>query len=102
MNPNLHRTAEFLKDHSPALVGIGAMLATTTVFLHRAETHEAITLKPAPRMAARAITWIASGMKPREWVGVHRRHHELTDQPGDPHSPAQNGRFGVLKVLAGN
>lgn len=21
------------------------------------------------------------------WVGVHRIHHQLTDQPGDPHSP---------------
>jgi stearoyl-CoA desaturase (delta-9 desaturase) len=41
-------------------------------------------------------------MKPREWVGVHRKHHAETDLEGDPHSPVQNGRFGVLKVFVGN
>ena len=86
------------------------MLATTSVFLHREATHGALKLKPAPRMAARAITWVASGMKPREWAGVHTKHHKYTDQApdpeipksGDPHSPIQNGRFGVAKVLVGN
>ena len=41
-------------------------------------------------------------MKPREWVGVHRKHHAETDQPGDPHSPFQQGKFGVVKVFVGN
>ncbi len=101
-NPNLHRAAEIIRTHGPAAAGILTMLGTTTVFLHRAETHGALKLKPVPRMAARAITWIGSGMKPREWVGVHSKHHKFTDNPGDPHSPLMNGRFGVAKVLVGN
>jgi len=107
---NLEKAGNVIKTYRPAIVGVSAMLATTTVFLHRAETHGAIKLKPVPRMAARAVTWIGSGMKPREWVGVHTRHHKYTDQApdpnvpksGDPHSPVQNGRFGVAKVLVGN
>ncbi len=81
---------------------ITTMLGITTVFLHRAETHGSIKLKPPVRFAARMGTWLLSGMKPREWVGVHGRHHDNTDTPEDPHSPIQNGRFGVAKVLFGN
>ncbi len=25
------------------------------------------------------------------WVGVHRLHHQITDKPGDPHSPRDGG-----------
>jgi stearoyl-CoA desaturase (delta-9 desaturase) len=109
-NVNLEKAGNVLRTYEPAIIGVTAMLATTSVFLHRAETHGSLKLKPVPRMAARAITWVGSGMKPREWVGVHIRHHKYTDQApdpdipksGDPHSPFQNGRFGVLKVLVGN
>jgi len=78
-------------------LGIG-----TSLFMHRSETHEAIKLHPAIRQAARFIVWAGGGMKPREWVGVHLKHHDNEDLPDDPHSPVQNGRFGVLKVLLGN
>jgi stearoyl-CoA desaturase (delta-9 desaturase) len=30
---------------------------------------------------------INSGVKPRQWVAVHRKHHAFTDVEGDPHSP---------------
>jgi len=70
--------------------------------MHRSETHEAIKLHPVVRQAARFIVWTGGGMKPREWVGVHLKHHTNEDLPDDPHSPIQNGRFGVLKVLLGN
>ena len=33
------------------------------------------------------MTWITTGIKPREWVAVHRKHHAFTDVEGDPHSP---------------
>lgn len=81
---------------------IGAMNMITTVFLHRGETHGSIEVSKPVREVARFGTWLLSGMKPREWVGVHRKHHAETDLEGDPHSPVQNGRFGVLKVFAGN
>ena len=66
-----------------------AQLATlaTTVYLHRSLAHRAVTLSPAVALAFRAFTWITTGIKPREWVAVHRRHHAFTDTDGDPHSP---------------
>jgi len=91
--------AKVIATHAAA---IGTMNMITTVFLHRGETHGAIEVGKPVREFARFGTWLLSGMKPREWVGVHRRHHEETDQAGDPHSPVQNGRFGVPKVFIGN
>src|SRR5436190_1004319 len=35
-----------------------------------------------------------------KWVGMHRRHHQYSDTPEDPHSPQHGGR-GVLGVLKG-
>jgi stearoyl-CoA desaturase (delta-9 desaturase) len=39
----------------------------------------------------RVIIWITTGIKPREWAAVHRRHHAFTDVAGDPHSPVLLG-----------
>ena len=35
-----------------------------------------------------------------QWVGMHRRHHQFSDTPQDPHSP-QHGGPGVLGLLRG-
>ena len=35
-----------------------------------------------------------------KWVGMHRRHHQYSDTPNDPHSPQHGGR-GVLGLLRG-
>jgi len=35
-----------------------------------------------------------------QWVGMHRRHHQHSDTPEDPHSPQYGGR-GVLGLLRG-
>jgi stearoyl-CoA desaturase (delta-9 desaturase) len=35
-------------------------------------------------------------MVTKEWVAIHRKHHGMTDQKGDPHSPQL---FGIWKVL---
>jgi stearoyl-CoA desaturase (Delta-9 desaturase) len=61
------------------------------VYLHRALSHRALTLHPALAWALRLNLWLTTGIKPREWVAVHRRHHAHTDEPLDPHSPAQLG-----------
>jgi stearoyl-CoA desaturase (delta-9 desaturase) len=71
----------------------------TTIFLHRTLSHRAITMSPGLRFACRFLTWITTGIRPRQWVGVHRRHHAYTDVEGDPHSPAIEG---FAKVQAGN
>jgi stearoyl-CoA desaturase (delta-9 desaturase) len=59
----------------------------TTVYLHRALSHRSLTMSPPVAFACRVVIWITTGIKPREWVAVHRKHHAFTDVPGDPHSP---------------
>ncbi|MDA8392086.1 MAG: fatty acid desaturase [Actinomycetota bacterium] len=84
------------------LVGLAvsqAALFMTTVFLHRNLSHKAITLSPAATMAFRVMTWITTGILPRQWVAVHRKHHAFTDVEGDPHSPLLEGFW---KVQLGN
>jgi stearoyl-CoA desaturase (delta-9 desaturase) len=66
-------------------------LAVTTVYLHRALSHRALTLSPRVTFACRVVTWVATGIRPRQWVAVHRRHHAFTDVAGDPHSPVLEG-----------
>lgn len=76
------------------LIGFGLMLAAnfvTTVYLHRALTHRAMTLHPVVQAVFRFLTWIMTGIRPRQWVAVHRKHHAFTDEHGDPHSPIQLG-----------
>lgn len=63
----------------------------TTVYLHRALSHKALTLHPALALPFRAVIWLTTGIKPRQWVAVHRKHHAYTDEQGDPHSPALLG-----------
>lgn len=63
----------------------------TTVYLHRALAHRALTLRGPARFAFRLLVWVSTGIKPREWVAVHRKHHAYTDVEGDPHSPVLLG-----------
>ena len=82
------------------LVGLAVCqgsLVLTTVFLHRTLSHRAITMAPALRFACRLMIWITTGIRPRQWVGVHRRHHAFTDVEGDPHSPLLEG-FATVQV----
>lgn len=65
--------------------------ACTTVYLHRALSHRALTVHPAVAWVFRAIIWVSTGIKPKEWVAVHRKHHAYTDETGDPHSPVLLG-----------
>ena len=36
-----------------------------------------------------------TGIAPRAWVAVHRKHHAFSDTPQDPHSPIQLGFWAV-------
>ena len=66
-------------------------LYLTTIYLHRALSHRALTLSPAATAVARVLTWTLTGIRPRQWVAVHRKHHAHTDKIGDPHSPVLLG-----------
>lgn len=71
----------------------------TTIYLHRAATHRAVILHPAAALTFRFLIWMTTGIIPREWVAVHRKHHAFTDTEGDPHSPLLEGFW---KVQLGN
>lgn len=70
-------------------------ICTTTLYLHRGVAHKALTAHPAASVFCRVLLWVTTGMRPREWAAVHRRHHASTDTPADPHSPVQLGFWRV-------
>src|SRR3954451_13385060 len=79
----------------------------TTVYLHRALSHRAMTLRPGLTAVMRVLTWTTTGIRPRQWVAVHRKHHAYTDVEGDPHSPillsyakVQFGNVGLYRKVA--
>jgi stearoyl-CoA desaturase (delta-9 desaturase) len=48
--------------------------------------------------AMRFWLWLTTGMVTRQWVAIHRKHHQKSDQAGDPHSPQV---YGIWRVLFG-
>jgi stearoyl-CoA desaturase (Delta-9 desaturase) len=70
----------------------------TTVWLHRSLAHKSLTFDRRLSFAFRWVIWLSTGMKPREWVAVHRKHHAHTDTPDDPHSPKVEG-WGRVQFL---
>ena len=66
-------------------------LLMTTVWLHRALSHRSITISPGATWVFRVLIWITTGIRPRQWAAVHRKHHAFTDVEGDPHSPIREG-----------
>jgi stearoyl-CoA desaturase (delta-9 desaturase) len=67
-----------------------------TVFYHRAFAHGAVTLKPGVRAFAVATGNWVTGLDPKAWACMHRRHHLYSDTEKDPHSPANGGVISVL------
>jgi stearoyl-CoA desaturase (delta-9 desaturase) len=67
----------------------------TTLYLHRALAHRAMKVSPPLAAVFRVVIWMSSGIRPRQWVAVHRKHHAFTDIPGDPHSPKLVGFLAV-------
>ncbi|HVM40767.1 MAG TPA: fatty acid desaturase [Acidimicrobiia bacterium] len=67
----------------------------TTIYLHRALSHRALRLHPAAEMGFRIVLWLTTGIKPRQWVAVHRYHHATSDTEDDPHSPLYQGFWRV-------
>ena len=79
------------------LAQVGTFL--TTVYLHRALSHRALTMAPPLAFAFRVGLWLMTGIRPRQWVAVHRKHHAATDTAEDPHSPKV---LGFWRVQLGN
>jgi stearoyl-CoA desaturase (delta-9 desaturase) len=85
----------FLIALGVSIVIIQIMVFSTTIYLHRSATHRALTLHPLAQWVFRFCIWLTTGIVPREWVAVHRKHHAHTDEQGDPHSPKLEGFWEV-------
>ena len=73
-------------------------IAAVTLYLHRSQTHKAVTFHPAVNHFFRFWLWLTTGMVTKEWVAIHRKHHQASDTPNDPHSPQI---YGIKRVLFG-
>lgn len=80
------------------LVMVQITIACVTLYLHRSQAHRAVTFHPAVAHFMRFWLWLTTGMVTREWVAIHRKHHQKSDTPGDPHSPQI---YGIWRVLFG-
>ena len=78
------------------LVMVQITIACVTLYLHRSQAHRAVTFHPVAAHAMRFWLWLTTGMVTSEWVAIHRKHHQRSDQPGDPHSPQIYGIWTVL------
>ena len=67
-----------------------------TLFLHRSMTHQGVRFHPIVEHAMRFNLWLQTGVKTREWVAIHRKHHAFADREGDPHSPEVEGLWAIL------
>ena len=77
-----------------------AAVVATSVYLHRALAHRALAMHPIAELLFRTVLWLTTGMRRREWVAVHRKHHAFTDREGDPHSPKLLGLWRVQLLNA--
>jgi len=71
-------------------------IVCVTLFLHRGQAHKGITFHPLLQHFMRFWLWLTTGMVTRQWVAIHRKHHQYSDQKGDPHSPHV---FGIWRVF---
>lgn len=71
-------------------------IVCVTLFLHRGQAHRAILFHPILSHFMRFWLWLTTGMVTKQWVAIHRKHHQKSDVEGDPHSPHV---FGIWKVL---
>lgn len=67
----------------------------TTVYLHRGMTHRGIRFHASADVVFRAMLWLTTGLVPKQWIAVHRKHHRHTDKDGDPHSPYLEGFWNI-------
>jgi stearoyl-CoA desaturase (delta-9 desaturase) len=80
------------------LVMVQITIACVTLYLHRSQAHRAVQFHPAVAHFMRFWLWLTTGMVTKEWVAVHRKHHQASDTEADPHSPKI---YGIWRVLFG-
>jgi len=83
-----------------AIISMGMSLASAvgiTVGYHRLVTHKSFQTPAPVRYIFAALGSMAVQGPVIEWAGVHRRHHQHSDEEGDPHSPhaSADGSWGT-------
>jgi len=78
------------------LVMVQITIACVTLYLHRGQTHRAVQFHPWVEHFMRFWLWLTTGMITKEWVAIHRKHHQYADKEGDPHSPLI---FGIKNIV---
>lgn len=81
------------------LILLQASVFFTTIYLHRCKTHRGLELNPVVGLLMHLELTLFTGIVPRQWAAVHRKHHHFSDKEGDPHSPYI---YGMWTVLFGN
>lgn len=76
-----------------SILGIG-------VGLHRLFVHRSYQTYTWVKFILAAIGGMAVQGSLMDWVAIHRRHHQFSDTPDDPHSP-RHGGVGFLGALRG-
>ncbi len=83
----------WLGMHIPILIGV-------EVGFHRHFAHRSFKAHPAVRAVLAILGSMAFQGPVIWWAATHRRHHNFSDMPGDPHSPHLFGR-GILAFVRG-
>lgn len=71
-------------------------IVSVTLYLHRCQSHRGVEFHPVLAHAMRFWLWLTTGQNTKQWVAIHRKHHQCTDIEGDPHSPHV---FGIKTVV---
>jgi len=82
------------------LVNTQLTIFAVTIYLHRCQSHRALTLHPIVSHFFRFWLWMTTGMETKQFVAIHRKHHAKVETDEDPHSPVVKGLKNVL--LEGN
>lgn len=80
------------------LVMVQITIACVTLYLHRGVCHRAVQYHPVLEHFMRFWLWLTTGMVTKQWVAIHRKHHQASDTESDPHSPQI---YGIKRVLFG-
>ena len=91
-------TITFLQGLVITLILTHITILCVTLYLHRSQAHRAVQFNSVIEHFMRAWLWLTTGMVTKEWVAIHRKHHQRSDVEGDPHSPQI---YGIWRVLFG-
>src|SRR5437868_9836624 len=72
-----------------------------TVGFHRLFTHRGFECGPVSKATLAILGCMTMQGPLTQWVTDHRKHHALSDQPGDPHSPHVGHGDGALGAVRG-